>query len=522
VALHTVTLWVDSLFDADGEVLGDWQDPCPSGCSLAVACVENADTPVTFNLTVMRAARQGFFDVAVNFDTVFCSAKVDCRKDGGDPLELLFRNGVRDTTVVTALACTAGPGGAGPTELFRNLLVITCADGSSVALDPALPEGNAWVSDPDPADAVWQYAVHAGTEALPCGNGSCNKLFWNVAFGLDTDLDDCVLTTRMSAGRLGSLEDLTTPADSTWPFIDVLLTLTDGAGLVCDQHPLGGLDGAVETDDTRVDAPETFDFGFDGVGFTTSTFGGVVVDGLRLLIDPSRPDSVTAGSATAYDLSGNDFHGTFRNPNGVATNLGDMDANLRLDTTDTPPGALDFVGTGNVSQGYLQFAAHPLGGFGTYAVEAWFKVPSATPVAIYNVIFYSSAPDTSFQEFGLMAQAAVGDADLAVEIDNLYTDGTSNVRLGLDWSHLVFTYDGDRGYLYLDGSLVYERDFANGNVLPTTGWNWIGVGQWANSGYNGGHGYTQGKLGYLALYGRHLLAADVMQNFEALRDRFGL
>jgi len=39
---------------------------------------------------VVRAANQGFFDVAVSFDDIFCAAKFDCENADHTPLELLF------------------------------------------------------------------------------------------------------------------------------------------------------------------------------------------------------------------------------------------------------------------------------------------------------------------------------------------------------------------------------------------------------------------------------------------------
>jgi len=73
---NDVTLWVDGLY-AGGADVGDWQDPCPSGCTLEVDCAPNRDSLVRFDLAIMRDARQGFFDIAVSFSDIFCSAKLD-------------------------------------------------------------------------------------------------------------------------------------------------------------------------------------------------------------------------------------------------------------------------------------------------------------------------------------------------------------------------------------------------------------------------------------------------------------
>ncbi|MCA9515732.1 MAG: hypothetical protein KC635_12370 [Myxococcales bacterium] len=134
---HTVRLWIDSIEDENGAPLTDWRDPCPAGtegdpggCTKPAHCDPNADTPVAFDLTVMRAANQGFFDVAVEFDDIFCSAKLDCFYDdaGTEPIQLLFRDGVRSQTAVIGFACTGGAGGAG-TVLHASDVKVVCGDG---------------------------------------------------------------------------------------------------------------------------------------------------------------------------------------------------------------------------------------------------------------------------------------------------------------------------------------------------------------------------------------------------------
>ncbi|MCA9515810.1 MAG: hypothetical protein KC635_12770, partial [Myxococcales bacterium] len=62
--------------DAGRVAPSTWQNPCPEAapCRLERACSANADTQVGFDLTVLREASQGFFDIAVSFDDIFCSA----------------------------------------------------------------------------------------------------------------------------------------------------------------------------------------------------------------------------------------------------------------------------------------------------------------------------------------------------------------------------------------------------------------------------------------------------------------
>ena len=123
-----------SLDFPDGPLFGlAFMDPGP--LVKTFPCTPNADTPVDFDVTVMRQANQGFFDVAVSFDAIFCAAKLDCCDVAGDPggdpdacdrpaedIELLFRGGERATTIVLGLVCTAGIGSDVETHLLTTAL----------------------------------------------------------------------------------------------------------------------------------------------------------------------------------------------------------------------------------------------------------------------------------------------------------------------------------------------------------------------------------------------------------------
>ena len=183
---NDVTVWFDGLYTNDGESaaeLGDWQDPCgEAGCTLSFDCVENRDTLVRFDFTVMRAAQQGFFDIAVNFEDIFCSAKVDCSydADGAEPIELLFdADGNRAQTAVAALACTAGPGSDTGTVLHMNGVRVECGGEpvGTVALPQTCIGGEAFGLSVEMADqgdvlpSVWNLATGSWSP-LPLPNGA--------------------------------------------------------------------------------------------------------------------------------------------------------------------------------------------------------------------------------------------------------------------------------------------------------------------------------------------------------------
>jgi hypothetical protein len=262
---HTVTLWVNALCESTAaagspetnigagcDEIQSYVDPCPEGagpgsggCSLEVTCQENADTPVTFNFTIMGQADQGFFDVAVNFDDVFCSAKLDDCNTFDEAIKLITDpdSGERIRTAVAAIACTAGPDspatGGVTTHLNVSALSITCQNGVGPVTQGTLDfatltgEGNATIGD-------FPAGVYFGTESLP----GANKVYTTVAIGIG-DSSGCQVTWNVIPSHK-DLPELTW--DNTWnSYGYVRFDGGDLGGSGCNQHPLDGQDSAVTT-----------------------------------------------------------------------------------------------------------------------------------------------------------------------------------------------------------------------------------------------------------------------------------
>ncbi len=298
-ARNSVTLTIASVMN-NSTRLTDYIDPCaapssPGGCRLEAACIENGDTPITFNITLMREANQGFFDIGVNFEDIFCSAKLDCESRPGVPLDFLFNpaTGLRDQTAVLGLACTAGPT-AGRTVLLRDRIEVDC-DGTLTVLDPTRAAGNAYgtgptmFADPQPTDAIWQYANYVGAEELSCGASSCKKMFWNVAIGFDETVRDCTLFTRATAIDTSIHPSFKTPSNSVYPLIkyEVRLTSDTTPGtLACGRNPLNGDGSGVTTSYTKIDESLTFWGAFDGQGTAREARSAFVPAGTYLRGSP--------------------------------------------------------------------------------------------------------------------------------------------------------------------------------------------------------------------------------------------
>lgn len=160
--LGQVTIEVLGLYDNDGVAITDLV--LPPAQTQQFLCSEEQDTRVAFQFTIVRSADQGFADITVDIDDIFCSAKIDCQPD----LYPHPDTGVRGPALVFGLACTGG----NEVELGKNLL--------SFSFD----------SDPETAcPGIGAAATFTGFETFG------NKAFWNTILPLYGDGSDggCVL-----------------------------------------------------------------------------------------------------------------------------------------------------------------------------------------------------------------------------------------------------------------------------------------------------------------------------------------
>ncbi|TNF24957.1 MAG: hypothetical protein EP329_23895 [Deltaproteobacteria bacterium] len=258
---NTVSLTLTGLYaGAGGSTLidpGSYRNP--GTLTRSVDCVPNSDVAVDFDLTIARAANQGFFDIAIAFEDIFCSAKLDCVDEGGAEIRLLHTpDGSRGRTVVLGLACTGDLSVGGETRLYRDPVVVTCSNGTA-SVDPGAGPGNlaegAGVTSTGTAP-LFGAAVYRGNELL-----GFNKSYWNVLLGLADTAADCAVTTTATASPR-TLTGGQTPAGTAWPYVVWDVGVTGAAGVrVCTSHPIDGAapNDGVYTAYTGLDTPETFD-----------------------------------------------------------------------------------------------------------------------------------------------------------------------------------------------------------------------------------------------------------------------
>jgi len=231
----------------------------------------------------------------------------------------------------------------------------------------------------------------------------------------------------------------------------------------------------------------------------------IVSSGLVLALDAGNSKSYPGSGTTWTDLSGSGNIGTLTNgPTYSSANGG----SIGFDGTN------DYVSFSNSSS--LQFLNRL-----PYTLEAW-VYPTRNPglnnyTGIfdredssvgsrdgYDLLFLgSSGTDTTFyiERFTTGAQTSIGGVVLnqSVSVNN--------------WHHIVGTYDGTTLSLYRNGSSAGTPGTTTGNITNSSKTLTLGV--------RGGQ-YFDGRISNAKIYNRALSAAEVSQNFNATRGRYGI
>lgn len=226
-------------------------------------------------------------------------------------------------------------------------------------------------------------------------------------------------------------------------------------------------------------------------GYWTS-FPGIVTDGLIAYLDPSNTSSYIGSGTQVRDLSGQTADGTL---NGQISFVSNAQASYFNFATANNS---NFISS-SLSQKYLDCTIVLMPDF-TYS----------TPTGLAGLIANGSAAmnlDKSLRFTGVngtgpwaMTGRNPGDAN-----DWAYPSATTFYVNGASSNTLVSGWNFFGGYR------------TNQATFPLSFPYYIGSGN-----YSGDNRAFQGKIGLVLLYNRQLSAAEQLQNFTALRGRFGL
>jgi len=218
----------------------------------------------------------------------------------------------------------------------------------------------------------------------------------------------------------------------------------------------------------------------------------LVQQGMTLSLDAGNPYSYAGAGFDWYDVSGNSYICTLIN--GPTYNNGAIVFDATNDFVDlTYPYSVPIAASGNAVR----------------SMFAWVRTTSTG-----NQAFISTGTAASSQSFNLVKYGSyIG----VMGYNNDYYPSTGNAGILITdgvWHYIGVTFDGTNLRMYVDGIL----DNTSGTLTySTTGQNnFIG-----KSSHTGNENYTNGSMGMVHVYNRALSGAEVLQNYNATKGRFG-
>ena len=226
----------------------------------------------------------------------------------------------------------------------------------------------------------------------------------------------------------------------------------------------------------------------------SNSLNGLVTSGLVLALDAGRILSYVGSGTTWTDLSGNGNNGTLTNGPTYSTANG---------------GSIVLDGTND----YVQLASQNLISV-DFSVEVWFYATKAVSSAQILYTSYNLGGGAQSQTFILHT------ASSKLFINNGNSSISSNLTLSTNtWYHAVATYtaSGTTARLYINGILDLSGSFA---ITSGASSNYIGGSPGDN---NTGTWWFGGSIPIVRVYRtKALSAAEVSQNYNALRARYGI
>lgn len=230
--------------------------------------------------------------------------------------------------------------------------------------------------------------------------------------------------------------------------------------------------------------------------------GMIVTNGLVAYYDAGKAASQPATGATWQDISDVKIGATASSPSPPTYNSAGY-----------------FTFSAVNSQRFLSTALNPTTWSESWTIEVWMYTPTGSVWSNVNRSHHVSK-GTTIGTFGVIRFSTDNQMTTWIRGDNASAE-TARATLARDrWHQFVGTWDGASTVSsYLNGVFVGSATITPTGV-PDTGSILIG-GSTATVGGAGGTFYD-GNIAAVMMYNRALSLAEVTNNFEALRDRFGI
>lgn len=219
-------------------------------------------------------------------------------------------------------------------------------------------------------------------------------------------------------------------------------------------------------------------------------YPNIVTQNLQLYLNPGEPNSYISGSSTWSDMSGNSRTATWSVAPTYSTNNGGIliaNGSTQYATTGSFLNYQNFTITLAVNCGSTQVA---------YA-----DIFDNNHTGTQNFVLQQNNTNLNQYSFGCMSASQSSTTEFF----------TLNANT---WYILTLIFNGDKSILYINnqrrssGASIGSINYVSPN---------FNIGRW-----NSGGRYWNGSYGPILVYNRVLSEIEILQNFEALRGRFGI
>lgn len=232
-------------------------------------------------------------------------------------------------------------------------------------------------------------------------------------------------------------------------------------------------------------------------------YGGIVTNGLVLDLDAAKKDSYPGTGTSWRDISGNSNNATLTNGPTFNSNNG---------------GAIVFDGVDD----YVDTPYTTAIGTGGFTYSTWIKYT----VSQVGAIVVKRIGDPTYEQLSL---AVAGDANGNTSGTKLIFNDVQNLsllRIGIttnsynddNWHNAVVTRTSTSTILYVDGVSLVTQTSSAINLSTTSK---VFIGRSGNNQTVGGIPFN-GSIALTQLYNRALTQAEITQNYNALKGRYGL
>ena len=254
----------------------------------------------------------------------------------------------------------------------------------------------------------------------------------------------------------------------------------------------------------------TFKVSYD----TPAAAAGIVTNGIVLYLD--------AGNTLSYPGSGTNWFDIYNNVTGSLVN-GPTYTSAGASSSINLDGTNDYVSFNPITN---------LNGLESLTANMWLNIKDAGAVVFYKsdnnstrgwfTEYGDNVNGTGTNGFGFAAVSNGSNLRYYINKNQLTTGSWSNITV--TWDGVYPNTSGTVVKIYINGVQNTSTNYTvagTGTHLPDTSADALSFGQHNTTGTTNAD-YYSGSIGIISLYDRDLTAVEVLQNYNALKSRYGL